>query len=298
MKNITLKGISAPLFTPFHESGSVNTEEYARLTHYVSSCGIGGVFVGGTSGEFVNLRARERISLLKAAKEGVCDGAMLMFNVTSMNEAELLLLMEAAKKEGADAVSVTAPYYHKYDEAALHLYFHRISEVADGMPVYLYNMSGMTNNPISHQLFQRIAGDCPNIRGIKDSSMDFMTLLKYLAFVDHPGLEVITGNDAQVLPTLLAGGAGGIIATACVYPELSQSIWSYYVSGDLERASKAQDLVLKIRELFRSVMPVMAHKEALNLQGFHMGPARFPFRSLTVEEKNRLAVGLNRLGMV
>lgn len=69
MKNITLQGITAPVLTPFCENGEVNTEEYARLIKYITGCGIRGIFVGGTSGEFVNLRTEERERLLAAAKE-------------------------------------------------------------------------------------------------------------------------------------------------------------------------------------------------------------------------------------
>ena len=39
-------------------------------------------------------------------------------------------------------------------------------------------------------------------------------------------------------------------------------------------------------------MPVMAHKKMLELQGFHMGPARFPFRDLSGEESRTIEEGL------
>ena len=42
-------------------------------------------------------------------------------------------------------------------------------------------------------------------------------------------------------------------------------------------------------------MPVMAHKKMLELQGFHMGPARFPFRDLSGEESRTIEEGLEKL---
>ena len=68
------------------------------------------------------------------------------------------------------------------------------------MPVYLYNMSGMTNNPITPAILKTVAEQHRNICGVKDSSMDFMTLLNYQIAMEKMDFELITGNDAQVLP--------------------------------------------------------------------------------------------------
>lgn len=107
MKKVTLQGISAPVLTPFYENGGVNTEEYMRLIRLITKSGIKGIFVGGTSGEFINLRIEEREALLEAAREAVEEDTTLLFNVTAMNEHDLHRLMEYAKQKGADAVSVT-----------------------------------------------------------------------------------------------------------------------------------------------------------------------------------------------
>ena len=62
-----LQGVSAPQLTPFHDDGSVNLEEYTRLSEYLAEAGLKGIFVCGTTGEFVNLTLEERKSLLQAA---------------------------------------------------------------------------------------------------------------------------------------------------------------------------------------------------------------------------------------
>ena len=56
-----------------------------------------------------------------------------------------------------------------------------------------------------------------------------------------------------------------------------------------------QKSIKLLRGLVRSVMPVMAHKKMLELQGFHMGPARFPFRDLSGEESRTIEEGLEKL---
>ena len=129
--------------------------------------------------------------------------------------------------------------------------------------------------------------------------MDYQTFLEFqLVTADYPGFELITGNDAQVLTALIAGGAGGVIAMASVYPALSKSIETLWRSGKLDEAREAQVKVMQLRSLVRRIMPIMAHKEILRLNGFDMGPARFPLRDLKDSERQEIRCTLEKLGLL
>lgn len=297
-KSITMRGITAPVLTPFRQDGTINYEEYERLNRFITENGVDGVFVCGTTGEFVNLTIQERKRLLSAAMESIKPGTNVLFNATAMNLEDTKELLDWSATCGASAVSFTAPYYNRYDEKALISYFQKTAQLAGEQTVYLYNMVGMTHNPITPAVLKAVVKSCPNVRGIKDSSMDFMVLLNYQCVIEDDSFEIITGNDAQVLTALQAGAAGGVIAVASVFPSLCAEIWDKYQKGDLEGSREAQTKVLKLRELFRAVMPVMSHKKALELQGFQMGPARFPFRDLTEEESSRVETTIRGLGLL
>ena len=222
-KICSLRGISAPQLTPFREDGSINYGEYTRLTQFITDAGVHGVFVCGTTGEFVNLTLEERKRLLTAAVEGAGPESCILFNTTAMNLADMKELFDWARHEGAHAASVTAPYYHSYDAETLTAYFRKAAELAEGMPLYLYNMPGMTHNPITPKVVQEVCDTCPNVAGLKDSSMDFLTFQEYQCLELPEGFELITGNDAQVLPVLQSGGDGAIIAMASVFPKQCSS---------------------------------------------------------------------------
>ena len=99
MKQVGLmKGITAPLLTPFQRDGQVDYAGYTRLASYVTRSGAHGVFVGGTTGEFVNLTLRERMGLLEAAQRGLEKEARVMCNITAMNLEDLRLLAITPKK--------------------------------------------------------------------------------------------------------------------------------------------------------------------------------------------------------
>ena len=293
-----LQGISAPQLTPFHEDGSVNFEEYERLSDYLAEAGLQGIFVCGTTGEFVNLTIEERELLLLAAVKGSKGRSRIMFNVTAMNLRDIRLLSEFARDHGADCLSLTPPYYHHYDDAAMEEYFVKAANAAADMPVYLYNMPGMTHNPLTPNVLNKVCARCENVVGIKDSSMDHMTFLDFQLAKPREDFELITGNDAQVLTALMAGGVGGVIALAGVYPKLCQKIYDDFMAGDMTGAKEAQDKIHKLRAMVRRVMPIMAHKEMLKMQGFNMGPARFPFRELTQGEKKEIHDCVESLGLM
>lgn len=291
-------GISAPQLTPFFDNGTVNYEEYIRLTRFLVKGGVKGIFVCGTTGEFANLTVEERKNLLKAAQVGAGDACKILFNVTALNLKDMKELINWAKQEGADAVSVTPPFYHGYDARALISYFVKVARLADPLPVYLYNIPSMVHNAITPEILSEVCRQCGNVWGIKDSSMDFMMFLKFQLAAPDQNFEVITGNDAQVLTALQAEGSGAVIAMAGVFPQLCSTICEAYERGDMKTAREAQIKVLKLRDLVRGTIPVTAHKEMLNMQGFAMGKARFPFRDLTEEERKKIHDTVRELGVL
>ena len=166
------------------------------------------------------------------------------------------------------------------------------------MPLYLYNIPGMTGNPIPPAVLGEVLQRCPNVVGLKDSSMDLMTLLEYQCAAEGCGLVLLTGNDAQVLTALQSGADGGVIAMAGIFPALCRRIWEGFWANNLEEARTAQKTVLKLRELARRVMPVMGHKAMMEELGFPMGAARFPMRELTESERRTIRIGLKELGLL
>ena len=297
MKEFTLKGILAPIVTPYTDDGRVDYEAQKEIASYILASGVNGILVGGTNGEFANLTMEERVTMLEELRNAFSE-ASLLFNVSALNPEGLGRYIAEAKKNGADAITSTAPYFHHYDDNALFLYFSYIAEKAGELPVYLYNIPGMSGNPLSASLVKRLAEKYENIRGIKDSSMDLMTLIGYRAAVRRDDFEISTGNDAIVMHSLLSGADGGVIASASVFPSLASSMYRAWKEGNTVLAMEKQNLIMEVRSLFRSVMPIMAHKEALALQGYRVGGARLPLRNLTNEEKKKVKDRLEELELI
>lgn len=283
--NSNLNGILAATMTPY-VNNTVNIEELERMNEYILSNGINGIYCCGSTAENVVLTVQERKSIAESSKKSTEGRAILVVNVSSMVEAELRELLDHAKEIQADAVSVVAPSYFDFDELALKEYFKWVADLCDDMPLILYNIPSNVKNNISYKLLQKLC-NYGSIAGVKDSSMDYMNVLNYRVYTPD-SFCVFTGNDAQIVPTIWAGGNGAVAGTANIIPATIAGMYGKCKNGDFSEAMEIQKSVLKLRDILRTYPPMAAHKEAMRLLGFNMGEARIPLRGLNPEERKRL----------
>lgn len=284
--NTYFEGITVPVITPCTKDGRLDENRFSRHIQFLERAGVRGIFVGGTTGEFVNFSARERQQQLAVALQSV-EKVDVLYNITSMNKAEMEDHIRFARDLGVRCVSVTAPYYHKYDRAALAEYFSAVSRMSDGLVLFAYNMPGMTGNPVTLELLSELIRTCPNLKGIKDSSMDFTNLQEFYAAAPED-FEVITGNDAEILVSLQLGCKGAIVSLANVFPELCVGVYECCREGNLPMAWQYQAALIRLRKACRSTIPIVSHKYLLELRGMSVGGAHFPMRELREEEKSIL----------
>lgn len=280
------KGITVPVLTPCTGDGRLDEGRFCEHIAFLEQAGIAGIFIGGTTGEFVNFSAEERMRQLELAQNSASHLDVL-YNITSMNRREMEQHIAFAAERGVSCVSVTAPIYHKYDRAALMEYFAEVSEMSRGLTLFIYNMPDMTGNPIAASMLPELIRQCGNLKGVKDSSMNFTNLQEFRAAVPE-WFEIVTGNDAEILASLQLGCKGAIVALANVYPELCVGICECFRSGDLDMARAYQKELVKLRQACRATVPVMSHKYLLELRGMPMGSAHFPMRELSGSEKELL----------
>ena len=86
----------------------------------------------------------------------------------------------------------------------------------------------------------RLAQDCPNIVGIKDTVDCMSHIRRNILEVKgvRPDFHVFSGYDEYMLDTLLLGGDGVIPATSNFAPEVTCGVYRAYCDGDLGEAQK------------------------------------------------------------
>lgn len=277
-----IKGIIAAMQTAMHEDGSINEKELRRQIDRQIEAGVDAVFCLGTNGEFYIMSMEEKIRVMEIFVDQVKGRVPVYAGTGCISTEETVSLSKKAEEIGIDVISVITPYFAAISQEELYQHYAAAAK-AVSLPVVMYNIPARTGAALAPSTVGRLAKNFSNIAGVKDSSGNFNNILQYIQATEGMDFSVLSGNDALILWTLLAGGKGGITAIANILPTIMVSIYQYYLKGDLENAKKAQNSISKIRDCFKYGNPNSVVKCATNLIGQPVGPCRKPFGLLSEE---------------
>lgn len=249
-----IKGSLVALVTPMHEDGSLDWDRYRALIEFHIANQTDGLVVVGTTGESPTVDFDEHCKLIEVAVQ-TAKGRLPVIAGTGANSTrEAVELTASAKKAGADACLLVAPYYNKPGQEGLYLHFKAVAEAVD-IPQIIYNVPGRTVADIANDTALRLA-QVPNIVGIKDATGNLQrgTDLILRAPKDF---AIYSGDDASALALLLLGGHGVISVTANVAPKLMHEMCVAAFNGQLEAARAANAKLFGLHEkLFVEANPI------------------------------------------
>ena len=258
-----IKGIIAAMQTAMHEDGSIHEEELRRQINRQIEAGVDGVFCLGTNGEFYILKEEEKLRVMEIFVEEVKGRVPVYAGTGCIGTKDTIELSKKAQKLGVDVLSVITPYFAAMNQDELYTHYKAVAENVD-LPIVMYNIPARTGTALAPATVGKLA-KIPNIAGVKDSSGNFNNILQYIDMTKEEDFSVLSGNDALILWTLLAGGTGGITAIANILPKIMVSIYENFRKGDLEAAKKAQASIGPIRDCFKYGNPNSIVKCATNL---------------------------------
>jgi len=208
---------------------------------------------------------------------------------------EAVALTRMAHQAGADGGSVITPYFLSPSPQELYDHFAAVAD-ASPLPVLLYNNPGRTGGVrLDPDTVTRLAA-IPNVVGIKDSSGDLDVVARFVRSAPE-GFSVLMGRDTLIFAALCCGVQGAIAATANVAPRLVVDIYERFQAGDVDAARQAQERLIPLRDAFTlGTFPGIV-KDAMNLMGHRVGPARRPVHMLTGPARERLAEVLRSLDL-
>ena len=273
-----IKGSLVALVTPMHEDGSLDWDRYRGLIEFHIANQTDGLVVVGTTGESPTVDVDEHCKLIEVAVE-TAQGRLPVIAGTGANSTrEAIELTTSAKKAGADACLLVAPYYNKPGQEGLYLHFKAIAEAVD-IPQIIYNVPGRTVADIANDTALRLA-QVPNIVGIKDATGNLQRATD-LVLRAPKDFALYSGDDATALPFLLLGGHGVISVTANVAPKLMHEMCAAALAGQLEAARSANAKLFGLHEkLFVEANPIPV-KWCVQRMGLIESGIRLPLTVMT-----------------
>jgi 4-hydroxy-tetrahydrodipicolinate synthase len=296
-KKLKVEGIIPALVTPMNDDESINESGLRTIIDHVIKGGVHGIFVCGSQGESFSLTNEEKKRVIATSIEASAGRVPIYAGTGTITTAQSVQLTKMARELGADAVSVTTPYFIKPSPKELVDHYKAISEAAEDMPIILYSNPTRTGVIIDVDTVVKLA-KLDNVVGMKDSSADIVQTTAYIEATKGMDFSILVGNDACIFVALISGGKGAVAATSNAAPALVVGIYNAVKSGDIDKARELQFELLPIRRAFSmGTFPVVI-KEALNLMGLPAGPARRPIQGLPPDKKAELKRVLANAGLL
>jgi 4-hydroxy-tetrahydrodipicolinate synthase len=272
---LNLSGVIPPMITPLTATRELDTDGLEGLVHHLIEGGVSGLFVLGSSGEGPWLTLAQQRRVIEETVRVVAGRVPVLAGVLEPSTTRVLEAVEQAEAAGAAAVVVASPYYFTADDAAQFHHFKTIVN-ASSLPVVLYNIPGMTHNPISAATVQRLL-DIDTIIGIKDSSGDSAGFAELMDLKKlRPDFRILQGAETKAAEALLAGADGLVSGLANLAPEVFARMVRANAEGDLATVAACQEKVLALWELHTHGFWLECLKYAASLQGFGNGSLSCP----------------------
>ena len=231
-------GLWIPLVTPFRD-GAVDHAALRGLVLKLRTEGIAGFVACGSTGEAAALDDTEQLAVLDTVIEAA-GGMPVVMGLSGYHLGHVLGRLKALASHPLAGVLLPAPHYIRPSQAGLLRWFSTLADAAPA-PVIVYDIPYRTGATLALDTLLALAAH-PRIRALKDCGGD---LLKTQALIHDARLQVLAGEDAQILSTAALGGHGAIAASAHWRTAEFAAVLQHVADGHLDAA----------RTLWRGLLP-------------------------------------------
>jgi 4-hydroxy-tetrahydrodipicolinate synthase len=288
-------GTYTAIVTPF-KNGKVDETALERLIDFQIKGGVDGVVPVGTTGESPTLDYEEHIDVIASTVKYARGRIKIIAGTGANSTAEAVYLTRSAEGAGADASLQVAPYYNKPTQEGLYQHFRAIAR-STKLPIVLYSVPSRSGVEIGVETVKRLAHDCPNVVGIKESggSCDRVSQLRAAA---GPKFTILCGDDSLTLPFMAVGAQGVISVASNVIPrEVSQMV-KLFSSGKAAAAGRLHEKFYPLfKDLFIETNPIPV-KAALAIMGWITEEYRLPLVPMAKSNRDTLRATMKRCGLL
>ena len=286
-----IEGIIVPMITPLTEDFALDYPGLERLVNHLVDGGVAALFPLGTTGEgpLFSLEFQQEVN--RAVCRFAAGRRPVLTGVSGASPEDTIKQGIEAAKAGSQGIVVAPPCYFPMTEDEL-VDFYTMVTSRTGLPVFVYNMPGMTKVFMKPALIERLA-QIPGISGYKDSSNDMNSLHEtLLALKNKPEFPIFVGPDSLMAENVMLGGAGGVNSGANLYPEVYVSCWKEMRAGNLQGMMRWQekiDTIQRIYKVFGGFNAVaMGLKSGLKVRGICGNAMMPPLQQPTPELEQKI----------
>jgi len=284
---ISLHGVFTPIVTSFDGNGNVAHDKIAFNLDRWNQTKLRGYIVLGSNGEWVFLNERERLEVLKTARQGIPRDKLMIAGTAAESTVHTIALTEQAAALGTDAAIIVNPSYYKSQMTApvLANFYWAVADQSP-IPILIYNLPPATGMDLPADLLVELSQH-PNIIGVKDTGGNMAKMGETVRRAE-PSFQVLSGSASFFYPSQAIGVIGGILALANVAPEASVSLSELFHEGRIDEGRDLHLRMLPVNLAVTSRWGVSGLKAAMDMLGYYGGPPRLPLLPLGEEQRREL----------
>jgi 4-hydroxy-tetrahydrodipicolinate synthase len=278
-----LKGIYAPIVTPFHADESINYPVLEQLIETLIQNKIAGLVPGGTTGEVYAFNDQERLDIFKFVKEKVNRRVTLIAGTNSGATRDVIRYSQAAEGMGYDALMLAVPPYSRPSQRELLAHYEAVAKTVK-IPIILYNFPWRAGTEIGFDVMDGLT-KYAHVIGIKEASSDMSRVYAMRArYGDR--YQIICGSDDQALDYFLWGTTAWIGGAASCAPLQHHNVLEAALAGDFVTARARMDKLMPLLRSVESGSYLQKVKVGCELLGLPVGNPRLPLLPLSTEDRS------------
>ncbi|WP_413989604.1 dihydrodipicolinate synthase family protein [Labrys okinawensis] len=271
------RGSHSVTVTPFTpDGGAIDVPALKRFLDWQLACGVPGVIILGTTGEFLTVTDEERRHYVEESVKHVAGRMQVMVGTMNAHTPNAVRYSKEAQELGADGLMIAPPYYYTPTEDEIFNYYKAISEAVT-LPIMLYNNPVTTNVDMKPALIARLTKAFENVRYIKEASMNVGRVYDIVELTDGV-MNVFAGE--RIVESYRLGAVGYVNPYGNYIPRASSRIWDFLVAGRLEDAGAIQALINEMDHIIAAGHPTYGHqcysKALAAAAGYPVGDVRAP----------------------
>ena len=183
----------------------------------------GVILAVGAAGDFPVMSFDERLRVAEAIIEEADGRIPVVMGAQTANTRELVSLVRAAERLGAEYVQVSPPYYYMHTEEDFYEYAVAAAEAAD-IGILVYN-TFWTSQSVSLEMIERLC-ELPNLVGLKWAvpTANFMESEQVISrFADR---LCIIDNQLRFVTSHILGARGVEVHICNYWPQWGVRLWN------------------------------------------------------------------------
>ena len=232
---VNWRGVFPAATTEFKADHSLDLPATAKHIDAMIRAGVHGMIVLGTVGENCSLEPREKLDVIRAAREAIGGRVPLLTGVAECTTATACRFAADAQKAGVDGLMVLPAMVYKADGREAMAHFRAVAKATD-LPIMIYNNPVSYSVDVTPPMFAELA-DEPKFVAIKESSENVRRITD-LKNVCGDRYLLFAGVDDLALESVMLGGVGWVSGLVNAFPAENRLLWDLATAGKYDEAVK------------------------------------------------------------